>query len=412
MYTATKIGLIREGKNPPDTRVALTPRQCREMMKAIPGLEIVAQSSPTRCFTDDEYRTEGIPVVQQVADCDILLGIKEVNIEDLIPDKTYLFFSHTKKGQAYNQGLMQAMIKKRISMVDYECLTHTDGQRILGFGFFAGLVGAHNGLLTYGRRTGAFSLPAAHYIGSVEGLQAVYNDLVLPPVRIVVTGSGKVAAGVLEVMNYLDVEYIEPEDFLENDYEYPVYTHLKGTTLYLNKEGERYHREDFHAHPEKYHCVFEPFLTRADILMNGVYWDKHVPRLFAKHDVARPDYTLHVISDITCDLDGSVPINMGSTTIDNPVYGVNRFSLQRTEPFCNEDPYIDIMAVDNLPNELPRDASAHFGNHLEKYVLRELLQPDSDLIARATICKNGELTPPYEYLSEYAYGPLRPALEK
>jgi hypothetical protein len=302
------------------------------------------------------------------------------------------------------------MIAKRIRLVDYECLTHTDGQRILGFGFFAGLVGAHNGLLTYGRRTGAFSIPAANYIGTLEGIKAAYDNLVLPPLRIVVTGSGKVAAGVLEIMHYLDVEYIEPEDYLENNYDYPIYTHLKGHTLYLRKDGERYHRDDFHKHPEAYHCIFEPYLTRSDILMNGVYWDKRVPRLFAPHDVARPDYTMNVISDITCDLEGSVPINQGSTTIDNPVYGVNRFTLQRTEPFQNDPSVIDVMAVDNLPNELPRDASAHFGNHLEKYVLNELLQEQSDLIARATICENGKLTQPYEYLSDYAYGDMFPTL--
>jgi hypothetical protein len=238
----------------------------------------------------------------------------------------------------------------------------------------------------------------------VDGLKAVYDEIVLPPLRIVVTGSGKVAAGVLEVMHYLDVEYIEPEDFLDNDYDYPVYTHVKGTTLYLRKDGGRYQREDFHAHPEEYHCLFEPFLTRADILMNGIYWDRRVPRLFAKHDVARPDYRMHVIADITCDLEGSVPINMGSTTIDLPVYGVNRFSLQRTEPFLNDDAIIDIMAVDNLPNELPRDASAHFGMHFEKYVLRELLQAgESETIERATICRDGTLTKEYEYLSGYAY---------
>jgi saccharopine dehydrogenase (NAD+, L-lysine forming) len=406
MYNVPRIGLIREGKTPPDTRVALTPRQCRDLMKAIPGLTIVAQSSPSRCYIDDEYRAEGVRVQEDMSDCDILLGIKEVCVEDLIPDKTYMFFSHTKKAQAYNRGLMQAMIAKRIRLIDYECLTHTDGQRILGFGFFAGLVGAHNGLLTYGRRTGAFSIPAAHYIGSTEGIKAVYDELILPPLRIVVTGSGKVAAGVLEIMHYLDVEYIEPEDFLENEYNYPIYTHLKGQTLYLRKDGERYHREDFHKNPEQYLCVFEPYLTRSDILMNGVYWDKRVPRLFAKHDVARPDYTMNVIADITCDLEGSVPINQGSTSIDNPVYGVNRFTLQRTEPFLHDDSIIDVMAVDNLPNELPRDASAHFGNHLEKYVLRDLLQPNSDLITRATICDAGRLTPDYEYLSEYAYGDM------
>jgi alanine dehydrogenase len=404
MYISTRIGLIREGKTPPDTRVALTPRQCVQIMHEHPGLTIVVQPSPGRCYPDAEYAAAGIRLQEDLSDCDILLGIKEVPIEQLLEGKTYFFFSHTKKAQPYNQPLMHALIRKRIRMIDYECLTHSDGQRMLGFGFYAGLVGAHNGLLTYGRRTGKFSLSAAHYIGSVDGLKAVYDEIVLPPLRIVVTGSGKVAAGVLEVMHYLDVEYIEPEDFLDNDYDYPVYTHVKGTTLYLRKDGGRYHREDFHAHPEEYHCLFEPFLTRADILMNGIYWDRRVPRLFAKHDVARPDYRMHVIADITCDLEGSVPINMGSTTIDLPVYGVNRFSLQRTEPFLNDDAIIDIMAVDNLPNELPRDASAHFGMHFEKYVLRELLQAgESETIERATICRDGTLTKEYEYLSGYAY---------
>lgn len=404
MYRATRIGLVREGKTPPDNRVALTPRQCRELMKSIPGLSIVAQRSAIRCFSDDEYRQEGIPVVDDLSDCDILLGIKEVRIEDLIRGKTYLFFSHTKKAQPYNRPLMQAMIKKGIRLVDYECLTHTDGQRILGFGFFAGIVGAHNGLLAYGRRTGKFSLPPAHQIGSLDGIRSVYDDLVLPPVRIVVTGGGKVAAGILEIMNSLDVEFIEPEDFLANDYDYPVYTHLKGPSLYVRKDNGRYSREDFHTHPGQYRCLFGPYLSRADILMNGIYWDRNMPRLFEKEEAAAPGFRLHTIADITCDPDGSVPLNLGASTIADPVYGVHRFSLERTLPFQNNEATIDIMAVDNLPNELPRDASAHFGTHLEKYVLRELLQPESELIARATLCSGGRLTAPYDYLSEYAYG--------
>jgi len=404
MYT-TRIGLIREGKTPPDTRVALTPLQCVEIMHDHPGLQIIVQPSPIRCYTDSEYQKAGIKMQEDLSDCDILLGIKEVPITQLIEGKTYFFFSHTKKAQAYNQALMQAMIARKIRMIDYECLTHSDGQRILGFGFFAGIVGAHNGLLTYGRRTGKFSLPAANYIGSLEGLQAVYDDLILPPVRIVVTGSGKVAAGILEIMNDLDVEYVEPQDFLANEFAYPVYTHVKGSTLYIRKDGQRYHRDDFHAHPQEYHCLFEPFLSRADILMNGVYWEKSVPRLFAKHDVARPDYTMFVIADITCDIDGSVPINQGASSIANPVYGVNRFSLQRMEAFQHSNDIIDIMAVDNLPNELPRDASAHFGTHIQKYILKELLKDeDSDILRRATICRDGQLMPLFEYLHEYAFG--------
>lgn len=405
MYTAPRIGLIREGKTPPDTRVALTPRQCVQVMYDHPGLQIVVQPSPNRCYRDEEYTAAGITLQEDLSNCDILLGIKEVPIDMLIPDKTYFFFSHTKKAQAYNKPLMQALIAKRIRMIDYECLTHADEQRILGFGFFAGLVGAHNGLLTYGRRYGTFTLPAAHYIGTTDALKKVYDDLVLPPLRIVVTGSGKVAAGVLEIMHYLDVEYIEPQDFLAQEFNYPVYTHLKGGSLYVRRDGRAYHRDDFHDHPQDYFSVFKPFLSRADILMNGVYWDQDVPRLFEKTEVAIPNYRMNVIADITCDADGSVPLNMGSSTIDNPVYGVNRFTLQRTEAFLHDEAVVDLMAVDNLPNELPRDASAHFGTHFEKYVLRELLDHGgSDIIDRATICKGGRLTPHYEYLSDYAYG--------
>ena len=404
MYTQSCIGLIREGKKPSDTRVALTPQQCAQIMHEQPGLRILVQPSSIRCFTDSEYAAAGVELKEDLNECEILLGIKEVPVDDLLEGKTYLFFSHTKKAQPYNRKLMQAMIQKRIRMIDYECLTHADGQRILGFGFFAGIVGAHNGLLTYGRRTGLFTLPAANYIGSMEGLKAIYDDTLLPPLRVVVTGSGKVAAGVLEVMNMLDVEYVEPNDFLELDYAYPVYTHVKGSTLYVRKDGGQYHREDFHNHPDEYLCLFSPFLSRSDILMNGVYWDKDVPRLFSPQETARPDYKMFVIADITCDIEGSVPINLGSTSIDLPVYGVNRFSHQRTEPFLHDDSIIDLMAVDNLPNELPRDASAHFGVHLDKYVLSELLRGnESEVIRRATICENGKLTEGYEYLSEYAY---------
>ena len=403
MYT-TRIGLIREGKNPPDTRVALSPLQCAEIMMEYPGLKIVAQPSPIRCFRDEEYDAAGISLQEDLSDCDILLGIKEVPVEQLIPGKTYFFFSHTKKAQPYNKPLMQALIAKRIRMIDYECLTHPDGQRILGFGFFAGIVGAHNGLLTYARRTGVFSLPAAHQAGSMDALQTAYEEVVLPPLRIVVTGSGKVASGVVEILNDFDVDYVEPQDFLENDYEYPVYTHLKGGTLYQRIDDGSYHREDFHHHPNEYRCVFEPFLNRTDILMNGVYWDKNIPRLFEKHQVANDGYRMFVIADITCDVDGSVPLNQGATTIDNPVYGVNRFNLEKTEPYQNKDSVIDLMAVDNLPNELPRDASIHFGVHMQKYILKELLKNEvSEMLKRGTICRDGKLTPPYSYLSDYAY---------
>jgi saccharopine dehydrogenase (NAD+, L-lysine-forming) len=399
-----RIGLIKEGKTPPDTRVPLTPFQCAQIMHRHPDITIVAEPSSTRCYTDAEYTSRGIKLQEDLSDCDILLGVKEVPLDKLIPGKTYFFFSHTKKAQAYNKPLMQTLIQKKIRMVDYECLTHADGQRILGFGFYAGFVGAHNGLLTYGKRTGAFSLPAANYLGSVAAIKKAYDGFILPKLKIVITGSGNVSAGAVEIMHLLDVEYIEPQDFLENEYEYPVYTHLKGHTLYQRKDTQEYHREDFHAHPDEYECLFTPFLAKTDILMNGVYWDKQVPRLFEKNDIQGSDYRMFTIADITCDMDGSVPINLGSSTIADPVYGVHRHSLARVEPFENQENIVDIMAVDNLPNELPRDASEYFGIHFEKYILRELLKDNSEIIDRGTICSNGKLMPQFDYLNDYAYG--------
>jgi saccharopine dehydrogenase (NAD+, L-lysine-forming) len=399
-----RIGLIREEKNPPDTRVALAPEQCAQIEKDHPGVKILVEPSLNRCLTDQAYQDAGIELSDDMSSCDILLGIKEVPVDKLIEGKTYLFFSHTKKKQPYNQKLMQALIQKNIRMIDYECLTHTDGQRILGFGFYAGLVGAHNGILTYGKKFGKFDLKPAHACSDFAEMTAQYQDIYLPNLKIVVTGAGKVAAGIVEIMNLLDVEYIEAEDFLEKEYDYPVYTHLKGPSLYVRKDDGSYHRDDFHADPQSYECLMTPFLTRADILMNGVYWDKNVPRLFEKEDVKMPGFRMNVMSDVTCDIDGSVPVNMGASTIMDPVYGVDRATLQKVEPFQNSESIIDVMAVDNLPNELPCDASRHFGLHLEKYVLNELLLGnESDIINRATICSNGKLTQYYEYLSDYAY---------
>jgi len=398
------LGLIRERKNPPDNRVPLTPQQCAEIMAERPGINIVVETSPDRCYTDNEYREQNIPVVTDLSQCDVLLGVKEVPVDHLIPGKTYFFFSHTKKLQPYNKKLMRAMIQKNIRMIDYECLTHTDGQRILGFGFFAGVVGAHNGILTYGRKHKLFELPAAYGIRNYAELISFYDDLKLPPVKIAVTGSGKVASGILEIMSHLDIQSVEPVDYLSKEYEYPVYTHLKGNTLYERITDGGYDRESFHQHPETYRSLFQPYMAQTDILMNGIYWDKHIARLFEKEDALREDFRISVIADITCDTDGSVPINLGSSTIADPVYGIDRQTLAKTAPFLSAQQTIDVMAVDNLPNELPRDASKYFGAHFEKYVLDALLSGyDHELIDRATICAGGRLGQSYDYMADYAY---------
>ena len=398
----TRIGLIREGKTPADNRVALTPAQCKWIHKNAPHVKMIAQSSTARCFSDKEYLSAGVEIKDDLGDCDILLGIKEVPVEELIPNKTYLFFSHTKKKQPYNQKLLRAILDKKIRLVDYECLEHDDGQRIIGFGFFAGVVGAHNGIMAYGNRTGLYKLDRVYKQRSFRELIHNYFGLRLPNVKIVVAGSGRVAHGLLEIMNLMGIHEVEPDDYLIRRFSYPVYTQLKGADLYVNKKTGKYNRQDFHDHPQEYGCKFLPYAAQTDILMNGVYWDKTVPRLFEKDDIRADDFIIKTIADVTDDKEGSVPINAGDQSIEDPIYGIDRNTLQKTAPYLPNS--IDIMAVGNLPNELPRDASRYFGEQLIKYVLDDLIKGGSSIIERATMTKDGKLTNHYAYLQDYANG--------
>jgi alanine dehydrogenase len=398
----TTIGLLREGKTPGDNRVALTPAQCKWILKNSTDIRMVAQSSPGRCFSDKEYQSAGVEVKEDMSDCNILFGIKEVPVPELIAGKTYLFFSHTKKKQPRNQQLLRTILDKNITLVDYECLEHDDGQRIIGFGFFAGVVGAHNGMLAYGERTGLYKMERVYKQRSFRELIHTYFGLRLPNVKIAVTGSGRVAHGILEIMNLMGIHEVEPDDYLRRRFAYPVYTQLKGAELYRSTITGKYSRADFHEHPEKYECLFLPYTAQTDILLNGVYWDKNVPRLFEKKDVQEENFIIRTIADITDDAGGSVPINLGDQTIEEPIYGIDKNTLEKTKPYVSTS--IDMMAVGNLPNELPRDASRYFGEQLIKYVLEDLLIGGSDVIKRATITLNGQLTKPFEYLKEYAEG--------
>jgi hypothetical protein len=392
------IGLIKEGKIPSDNRVALTPAQCKWLHKNT-TIKVKVQSSTTRCFSDAEYVHAGVEVANHVEDCQVLMGIKEVPIDMLVENKTYFFFSHTKKLQPHNKKLFRALQQKSITLIDYECLEHLDGQRILGFGFFAGIVGAHNGIMCYGNRSGLFSLPRVHTIKDYRQLIHTYFGLKLPPIKMAVTGSGRVAHGIVEIMNLMDVQEVEPEEYLENTFTYPVYVHLKGANLYRHKETKSYNRLDFHANPDHYTCLFKNYLPHTQVLLNGVYWDKTIPRLFEMENLQEPNFAIQTIADITDDENGSVPCNMGDGTIELPVYGVDKKTFSKTQPYLPNS--VDMMAVGNLPNELPRDASRFFGEQLIKYILDDLLKGGSDVLNRATILKQGKLTNHFEYMSSY-----------
>ncbi len=396
-----KIGLIREGKVPADARVALTPAQCKWIRTHRPDLKVIVQQSENRCFTDKEYLAAGVLVKENIDECDIMLGIKEVPVDMLIENKTYLFFSHTKKLQPYNQKLLHAIIEKKITLVDYECLEHEDGTRIIGFGFFAGIVGAHNGMMAYGKRTGAYQLERVNSGKNLQHLIHTYFGLKLPPIKIAVTGSGRVAHGVLEIMNLMGIHEVEPEDYLEKEFVYPVYVHLKGANLYEHKTDKSYNRKDFHENAENYNSKFAAYISQTDILMNGIYWEQKIPRLFELSDLQKADFRITTIADITDDMGGSVPCNIGDSTIADPVYGVDKNTFSRTAPFLENS--VDVMAVGNLPNELPRDASRYFGEQLIKYVFTDLFsEQKSRLIDHATIVKKGKLNEGYEYMEEYA----------
>jgi alanine dehydrogenase len=398
-----QFGIVREGKTPQDNRTPFSPKQCKAIQAEYPNVHFTVQPSPIRCFTDDEYRAQGITVAENLEHCSVLFGVKEAVIDTLIPNKTYFFFSHTKKAQPYNQGLMKALMAKRIRMIDYECLTHDDGHRIVGFGFWAGVVGAHNGLLTYGQKTGLFHLPAVHTLKNFEALKNAYEGLKLPNMRIVLTGSGRVASGALDILQYLDIKEVSPEDYLHKTFEYPVFVHLKGKELYTRKGESAYDRDEFHAHAERYECLFAPYMAVSDLLINGIYWDKKIPRLFELSDMQSPSFRISVIADITCDEHGSVPCNVGASTIADPVYGFDKTTLQKTEAFLPDT--VDVMAVDNLPNELPRDASVYFGSHLMSFILPALVEENMNapVLERGTICQDGALGKHYDYLHEYAF---------
>lgn len=393
------IGLIRERKLHPDTRVALTPVQCVALQNRFPEVKIHVESSPDRCFTDDEYRAAGIEVVADLNSCQVLLGIKEVPLEYLIPEKTYFFFSHTIKKQAYNLAMLRDIIAKKIQLIDYETLRWENGQRVLGFGRFAGIVGAYNGLLTWGKKTGKFALKPAWKCEDYRELLSEAAAVDIGNIKMVLTGGGRVANGALDFLRNLRITEVTPYQFIHRQFDEPVFVHLNSPEIYRHKDAKAWNTEYFYKHHTEYESSFGDFLPHCDLLLNGIYWTQDLPRLFTKEDTALPHFNISVIADISCDVDGSVPITYKATSIQNPTIGWNRKTLEPCEAFTPDS--IDIMAVTNLPNELPCDASEEFGENLLHYVIPEFLKEKSRMITEATITQNGNLTETYKYLSDW-----------
>ncbi len=418
-----KIALIREGKTPPDRRVALTPTQCEEVLDKYritdESFEILVQPSPIRCFSDEEYKEAGCKITEDISEASILLGVKEVPKPQLIKGKTYLFFSHTIKKQPYNRDLLQKIIEKNVRLIDYEVLTNEAGQRVIAFGRYAGIVGAYNGILTYGKRFGLFDLKPANECFDMDEMWSEFEKVKLPNIKIAVTGGGRVAKGSVEVLEGMNIKEVSPTDYLNNKYDEAVFTRLRSRDYHYKKgtakDNKEFELRDFYDNATDYESHFSDFTQKTDLLIAAAYWNPKSPVLFTKDEMKQNDFKIKVIADITCDIEGSIPSTNRASTIAEPFYDYNPETESEEKPFSDEK-NVTVMAVDNLPCELPRNASKDFGRELIDQVLPYLLFEDNPLylkehnftdgnrIDRANLTREGKLTKEFEYLRDYLEG--------
>ncbi|MGB1017848.1 MAG: NAD(P)-dependent oxidoreductase [Chitinophagales bacterium] len=395
-----RIGIIKETKTPSDSRVLLTPKQCKTIMDLHPDISIIVAPSPSRCYKDEEYLQEGISMQEDLSACDILVGVKEQVIDTLIPNKQYFFFSHTAKEQPYNAKLLKAIVDKKIQLTDYEYLKDTADKRVIAFGRWAGIVGAHNGILTWGKRTGKFALKPMNQCKDFKEAVSYYKDIDLGNTKIVLTGTGRVANGSAEVLDKMKIKKVSAEDFLNKNFSEAVYCQLETQEMFQKPDGS--FDLEFYNNPEGYISSFEAFTKVADVMINGIYWDNKAPAFFTKDDMKKEAFNIKVIADVTCDIApvASIPSTLKASTIADPIFGYNVQTEKETT--AHKNGVVDMMTVDNLPNELPRDASEDFGNQFIDYVLGSLLNDKSNMIYNASITtKEGKLNKPYLYLESY-----------
>ena len=395
-----KIGILREGKIPPDKRVVLSPNQCSQLIQQYPDIDLVVQPSSIRCFSDDQYHSLGINMQEDLSDCDILMGVKEVAINDLIAEKTYLYFSHTIKEQHYNRQLLKKMLELNIKMVDYEVLTDINGKRIIGFGRYAGIVGCYNGFLAIGKHTGIYDLKPAYMCKDRKEMELELKKINLPKIKIIITGAGRVGNGILELINIIGIKEVSKDDFLNKDFDEAVFVHLNTMDYNTRIDGKEGSKSHFYSNPKAYKSDFMKFAKQAEFFIAGHYYSADSPFLFTRDDAKSKDFKIRTVADISCDIDGPVASTIRCSSITNPIYGYNP-DTETEDDFRNQD-VITVMAVDNLPCELPKDASISFGQNLLKYIMPNLIGDDlNSVIERATICENGKLKNSYRYLESY-----------
>ena len=398
-----KFGIIRERKNPPDRRVVLSPEECQNVLSKFPKADILVESSPIRVFSDQEYTDKGLSVVNDMEVCEVLLGVKEVPIDALIPNKKYFFFSHTIKKQPYNRELLRAILDKNIELYDHEVITNAKGARLVAFGRYAGIVGAYNGFRTYGLKYNLYQLPKAESLLDQKALINELKKIKLPNIKILLTGKGRVGNGAKEMLDGIGLKKVSVSEYLSDTFKEPVYCQIDASDYNKRKDGVRGNKLDFFKNPREYKSNFFRFAEVTDFYIAGHFYGDGAPYLYTREDAKQPEFKIKVVADISCDIDGPVATTIRPSTIADPIYGYDPYSEKETD-FMSENA-IAVMAVDNLPCELPRDASVGFGEAFSKYVIPSFFNNDKDgVLERARMTQNGKLTERYAYLQDYVDG--------
>ena len=399
-----KFAIIKERKNPPDRRVVFSPTKLVEAKKQFPEAIFKIEASDIRVFSDDEYKNAGFEVGDTVSDCDVMIGVKEVPLEALIPNKKYFFFSHTIKKQPYNRKLLNAVLEKNIELFDHETIVNEKGFRLIGFGRYAGIVGAYNGFRAWGLKYNSWDLPKAGPLPNQQALIEELNGIELPNIKILLTGSGKVSSGSKEMLDAMNIKRVSVQDYLNNDFNEPVYCKIDVLDYNKRKDGKVIDDVfDFFNNPQDYESNFMRFAKVSDFYIAGHFYGDGAPYLYTREDVKSPDFNIKVVADISCDVDGPVATTLRASTIADPIYGYDAQSEMEID--YKDDKAIVVMAVDNLPCELPQDASEGFGEQFLQHVIPAFFNKDADgVLERAKITENGKLTERFSYLQNYLEG--------
>ena len=398
-----KFGILKERKNPPDRRVVFSPDELIKLKQLYQNVTVKVERSDIRIFNDSEYEKLGIEVTDDISDCDILFGVKEVPIENLIPNKSYFFFSHTIKKQPYNRKLLQAVLDKNINLYDYETIVDANNRRLIGFGRYAGIVGAYNSIRAFGIKFELFKLPKAETLSDREALIAHLKRVTLPPLKFVITGTGKVGNGIKEVLDAIKIKEIFVENYLEKNYSQPVYTQIDVLEYNKRKDGKVLSNSDFYQNPKEYMNDFERFTKISDIYIAGHFYANDAPIILTREMLQSKDCKIKVVADVSCDVNGPIACTLRSSTIAEPLYGYLPNENKEVDVF--HPAAIVVMAVDNLPCELPKDASEGFGEMFLEHVIPAFFNEDKDgILKRAKITEKGKLTAKFSYLQDYVDG--------